>query len=136
METPTFGGGCFWCVEAIFQRLEGVASVKSGYMGGTVANPTYQAVCTGTTGHAEVIQVEFDPTVISYAELLEVFWKTHDPTTLNRQGADIGTQYRSAIFYKDEAEKQRAEEALKLVVSQSWLQRSLPSAHPVIPALC
>ena len=93
LETATFGSGCFWCTEAIFERLEGVESVISGYAGGSVENPTYRQVTSGTTGHAEVTQIKFDPNVITFAELLEVFWKTHDPTTLNRQGADVGTQY-------------------------------------------
>jgi peptide-methionine (S)-S-oxide reductase len=108
-ETATFGSGCFWCTEAVFQQLRGVRSAVSGYSGGLTNNPTYEDVCTGATGHAEVIQVVFDPRVISYPELLEVFWKTHDPTTLNRQGADVGTQYRSAIFYHDEEQKRQAE---------------------------
>ncbi|WP_309381434.1 peptide-methionine (S)-S-oxide reductase MsrA [Cerasicoccus frondis] len=98
LEVATFGAGCFWCTEAVMQRLPGVASVESGYMGGAVDNPTYQEVCTGRTGHAEVIQVKFDPDIIRYDQLLDVFWRMHDPTTLNRQGADVGTQYRSAIF--------------------------------------
>ena len=109
-DTITLGAGCFWCVEAIFQQLTGVQSVESGYSGGHVVNPTYQEVCTGTTNHAEVCQVTYDPAVISFTEILEVFWKTHDPTTLNRQGADIGTQYRSAIFYHTDAQRQIAEE--------------------------
>lgn len=109
METATFGAGCFWCVEAVFQQLEGVESVESGYMGGTVENPTYRAVCTGRTGHAEVIQIKFDPEKITFDELLEVFWKTHDPTTLNRQGADTGTQYRSAVFYHNDQQRETAE---------------------------
>jgi peptide-methionine (S)-S-oxide reductase len=109
LDTATFGEGCFWCTEAIFQRLKGVISATSGYSGGTVANPSYEEVCTGNTGHAEVTQVVYDPKVISYDELLKVFWKTHDPTTLNRQGADVGTQYRSVIFYHNEAQKERAE---------------------------
>jgi peptide-methionine (S)-S-oxide reductase len=104
----TFGGGCFWCTEAIFSQLKGVNKVTSGYSGGHVSNPTYKEVCNGNTGHAECIQIEFDPTEIAYAELLEVFWMTHDPTTLNRQGADVGTQYRSVIFYHDEEQKQAA----------------------------
>lgn len=108
METATFGAGCFWCVEAIFQDLKGVESVKSGYSGGKVKNPTYQEVCTGKTGHAEVVQISYDPRVISYDELLEIFWQTHDPTTLNRQGADVGTQYRSVIFYHNEEQKGKA----------------------------
>ncbi|MCB1053474.1 MAG: peptide-methionine (S)-S-oxide reductase MsrA [Acidobacteria bacterium] len=98
MQTATFGGGCFWCTEAIYERIEGVTGVKSGYSGGTVKNPTYKQVCSGETGHAEVIQIQFDASRVSYEQLLEVFFKTHDPTTLNRQGADVGTQYRSVIF--------------------------------------
>lgn len=118
LEEATFGAGCFWCVEAIFQSLEGVVKVESGYSGGHVDNPSYKDVCTGNTGHAEVIRIQFDPKVISYADLLEVLWETHDPTTLNRQGADAGTQYRSAIFYHSDeqkvialASKQAAEES-------------------------
>ena len=107
-QLATFGAGCFWCVEAIFQRVEGVEKVVSGYSGGQVKNPTYKEVCTGTTGHAEVCQLTFDPSIVSYEELLEIFWKTHDPTTLNRQGNDIGTQYRSAIFYHNEQQKEIA----------------------------
>lgn len=105
----TFGAGCFWCVEAVFQRLEGVEKVESGYMGGSTKNPTYKEVCTGTTGHVEVTRITYDPKKISYDELLEVFWKTHDPTTLNRQGNDIGTQYRSVVFYHDNTQKALAE---------------------------
>ena len=109
METATFGSGCFWCTEAIFDQLKGVESAVSGYSGGTIKNPSYKEVCTGRTGHAEVVQVKYDPAVISYKELLEVFWQTHDPTTLNRQGADVGTQYRSAIFYHNQEQKELAE---------------------------
>ena len=105
----TYGAGCFWCVEAIFQDLKGVEKVASGYSGGEVDNPTYREICTGTTGHAEVIQVTFDPAVISFEDLTKIFFTTHDPTTLNRQGADSGTQYRSAIFYHDEAQRATAE---------------------------
>ncbi|MDQ7949762.1 MAG: peptide-methionine (S)-S-oxide reductase MsrA [Pedobacter sp.] len=105
LQKATFGMGCFWCTEAIFQRLNGVISVKSGYEGGDVPNPSYEDVCTGTTNHAEVIEINFDPSKISYDELLEVFWKSHDPTTLNRQGADEGTQYRSVIFYHTDEQK-------------------------------
>jgi len=108
-ETATFGGGCFWCTEAIFKSLKGVETVESGYSGGKTKNPTYREVCTGETGHAEVIQITFDPKVISFRELLEVFWETHDPTTLNRQGADVGTQYRSAVFYHSQEQKETAE---------------------------
>jgi peptide-methionine (S)-S-oxide reductase len=113
LETATLGAGCFWCVEAIFQDLKGVHSVISGYAGGHVKNPTYEEVCTGTTGHAEVAQIKFDPQIISYADLLNIFWTTHDPTTLNQQGADVGTQYRSAIFYHSEQQKQAAEKSKK-----------------------
>lgn len=109
----TFGSGCFWCTEAVFQRLNGVVEVESGYSGGTVVNPSYNQVCTGSTGHAEVTQITFDPKIISFTELLEVFWKTHDPTTLNKQGADVGTQYRSVIFYHDEEQKKLALEYKK-----------------------
>lgn len=110
MALATFGAGCFWCVEAVFQDLKGVSKVVSGYSGGKIANPTYREVCSGLTGHAEVIQVTYDPAVISFDELLEVFWGTHDPTTLNRQGADAGTQYRSAVFYHDDEQRRLAEE--------------------------
>jgi peptide-methionine (S)-S-oxide reductase len=103
--TATFGNGCFWCSEAVFQQIRGVTSVKSGYAGGYVSNPSYEAVCSGTTGHAEVVQVEYDPQQVSYERLLEVFWKSHDPTTLNRQGHDIGTQYRSVIFYHNQQQQ-------------------------------
>jgi peptide-methionine (S)-S-oxide reductase len=109
MATATLAGGCFWCLEAVFLRLKGVQRVESGYAGGHVENPTYRAVCTGSTGHAEVVQVDFDPSKITFSELLEVFFAIHDPTTLNRQGADVGTQYRSAIFYHDDVQKQEAE---------------------------
>src|SRR4051812_17411737 len=110
-ETAVFGGGCYWCTEAIYQMLPGVKSVASGFAGGTRDNPTYEEVCTGTTGHAEVIQIEYDPAVISYEKLLDTFWHAHDPTTLNRQGNDVGTQYRSIIFYKTDAEKAAAEKS-------------------------
>ncbi len=109
LETATFGAGCFWCVEAVFQQLEGVKTVVSGYTGGKVENPTYRQVSAGTTGHAEVIQLTYDPKVVTFPELLEVFWQTHDPTTLNRQGADVGTQYRSAVFYHTPEQKALAE---------------------------
>ena len=109
METATFGSGCFWCTEAVFQQLKGVSSVVSGYSGGHVETPTYQQVCTGRTGHAEVCQIQFDPEQISYEELLEVFFNTHDPTTSNRQGNDVGTQYRSVIFYHSEEQRKTAE---------------------------
>jgi len=109
MMIATFGGGCFWCTETIFQRVEGVEEVLPGYMGGDQVNPTYEQVCTGLTGHAEVIHIKYDPNQVSYTELLGIFFKTHDPTTLNRQGNDIGTQYRSAVFYHDDLQKATAE---------------------------
>jgi len=109
LDTVTFGAGCFWCIEAVFVELKGVTSVTSGYMGGSTKNPTYKEVCTGRTGHAEVAQIIYNPEVISFTELLEVFWQTHDPTTLNRQGNDVGTQYRSAIFYHNNKQKETAE---------------------------
>jgi peptide-methionine (S)-S-oxide reductase len=108
-ELATFGTGCFWCTEAVFQRLKGVSKVVSGYTGGHVVNPTYRQVCTGETGHAEAIQITYDPAVITFPELLEVFWRSHDPTTLNRQGNDVGTQYRSAIFTHSDQQKKLAE---------------------------
>ena len=109
LETASFGAGCFWCVEAVFQGLKGVTKVESGYMGGHVKNPSYEAVCTGATGHAEIVQITFDPNVIEYKTLLDWLWRLHDPTTLNRQGADRGTQYRSAIFYHSEDQRRIAE---------------------------
>ena len=113
MAVATFGGGCFWCVEAVFEPFEGVDEVVSGYAGGTVEDPTYRQVCDGTTGHAEVCQIHYDPEKISFTELLEVFFKTHDPTTLNRQGNDVGTQYRSVIFYHDDEQQRVAAEVVK-----------------------
>lgn len=112
METATLAGGCFWCIEAVFQDLKGVHRVQSGYAGGTTPNPTYEEVCRGTTGHAEVVQVEFDPEVVTFPEILEVFLAVHDPTTLNRQGGDVGTQYRSAIFFHTAAQEAQAREAI------------------------
>ncbi|MBS2097479.1 peptide-methionine (S)-S-oxide reductase MsrA [Carboxylicivirga linearis] len=112
-ETATFGGGCFWCTEAVFDQLKGVSKVESGYSGGEVKNPSYKDVCTGLTGHAEVIQITFDPEVIAFEDLLEVFFATHDPTTLNRQGADVGTQYRSVVFYHNEKQKEITELVIK-----------------------
>lgn len=112
-EVATFGGGCFWCLEAVFEETRGVLDVVNGYAGGEIQNPTYEQVCSGTTGHAEVVQITFDPTVISYEALLKIFWLIHDPTTLNRQGNDVGTQYRSVIFYHDEQQKERAEASIK-----------------------
>jgi peptide-methionine (S)-S-oxide reductase len=105
----TLGGGCFWCIEAVYKNIDGVRSVTSGYAGGETPNPTYEQICTGNTGHAEVVQLEYDPETVSYKELLDVFWMAHDPTTLNRQGADVGPQYRSIVFYHDEEQKQVAE---------------------------
>ncbi|MDC1038488.1 peptide-methionine (S)-S-oxide reductase MsrA [Candidatus Marinimicrobia bacterium] len=112
-EITTLGGGCFWCVEAVFQRIDGVLNVIPGYAGGHVNNPSYREICTGKTGHAEVARIEFDPNIISYKQLLNVFWQAHDPTTLNKQGADIGTQYRSVIFYHSEEQKSVAEKSIK-----------------------
>lgn len=112
-ELATFGGGCFWCVEAIFERVDGVYDVVSGYSGGNVVNPDYKMVTSGTTGHAEVVQIRFDPNKISYLELLEIFFRTHDPTTLNRQGADVGTQYRSVILYHNEEQRRQAQQIIQ-----------------------
>jgi len=121
LDTATFAGGCFWCTEAIFQNLKGVHHVESGYANGQVPNPTYKQVCTGNTGYAEVIQVTYDPAVVDFATLLEVFWKTHDPTTLNRQGADVGTQYRSGVFYHNDQQRQQAEAyKVKLDAAGIW----------------
>ena len=122
----TFGSGCFWCTEAIFQNVEGVIKVESGYAGGKVKNPTYKEVCSGLTGHAEVIQLTYDPNEITYDELLEIFWKTHDPTTLNQQGADVGTQYRSVIFYHDDSQKQLAE------LYKEKLDKSEAFSNPIV----
>ena len=110
-EIATLGGGCFWCVEAVFQRIEGVLSVKPGYAGGDIKNPTYKQICTGNTGHAEVAKIEFDPEKITYSQILNIFWQSHDPTTLNRQGNDVGTQYRSVIFFHDEIQREIAEKS-------------------------
>ncbi len=133
LDTATFGTGCFWCSEAIFERLKGVKSVVSGYSGGTVEDPTYKEVCTGNTGHAEVVQIAFDPNVITYDELLEIFWKTHDPTTLNRQGADVGTQYRSVIFYNNEQQKEKAEfYKKKLEDEKIWKDPIVTEISPLI----
>tara|TARA_A100001234_G_scaffold50063_1_gene41984 strand:- start:807 stop:1337 length:531 start_codon:yes stop_codon:yes gene_type:complete len=110
-EIATLGGGCFWCVEAVFQRIEGVISVKPGYAGGNVKNPTYKQICTGNTGHAEVAKIEFDTSKITYSQILNVFWQSHDPTTLNRQGNDVGTQYRSVIFFHNESQEEIAKKS-------------------------
>ena len=128
-DTATFGTGCFWCTEAIFQQLEGVEKVTSGYSGGTVPNPTYEQVCSKTTGHAECLNIMYDPKKISFDELLEVFWQTHDPTTLNRQGGDVGTQYRSVVFYHNE--EQRA----KTAKYKSELDKSGAFAKPIVTTL-
>lgn len=126
IEEATFGSGCFWCTEAVFQQLKGVLSVVSGYSGGNIANPTYEQVCTGATDHAEVIRIQFDPKQIGFADLLEVFWKTHDPTTLNQQGADKGTQYRSVVFYHNQSQRELAEAYL------TQLDASGAFANPIV----
>lgn len=130
-DTATFGAGCFWCVEAQFQLLEGVISVKSGFMGGHIKNPAYKEVCMGTTGHAEVCQISFDSSKISYDELLAAFWQSHDPTQLNRQGNDVGTQYRSVIFYHNEEQKKLAEKyKVELNNSGAWAQPIVTEISP------
>jgi peptide-methionine (S)-S-oxide reductase len=129
LETATFGTGCFWCTEAIFQQLEGVEKVTSGYSGGKVPNPTYEQVCSKTTGHAECLNIMYDPKKISFDELLEVFWQTHDPTTLNRQGADVGTQYRSVVFYHNE------EQRLKTEKYKAELDKSGAFDNPIVTTL-
>ena len=131
-ETATFGAGCFWCVEAVFSELQGVVTVESGYMGGTVADPTYDQVCSGRTGHAEVCQIRFDPAKARFEELLEVFWKTHDPTTLNRQGNDVGTQYRSAVFYHTPQQKTVARKYKQALNDSGAFPR--PIVTEVVPA--
>jgi peptide-methionine (S)-S-oxide reductase len=125
LQTATLAGGCFWCLEAVYDEIKGVQGVESGYAGGQMDNPTYRAVCNGDTGHAEVIQVHFDPNVVSYRDLLNVFFAIHDPTTLNRQGADVGTQYRSAIFYHDEDQKKTAEDLIKDLNAQKIWDRPI-----------
>jgi peptide-methionine (S)-S-oxide reductase len=132
LEATTLGAGCFWCVEAVFLELKGVHEVISGYAGGTVQNPSYQQVCTGMTGHAEVVQITFDPGVISFSDLLHVFWRTHDPTTLNRQGADVGTQYRSAIIYHNEKQKTGAENSKRETDAAGLWQN--PIVTEIVPA--
>ncbi|MFM9060629.1 MAG: peptide-methionine (S)-S-oxide reductase MsrA, partial [Bacteroidota bacterium] len=127
--TLTLGAGCFWCVEAVFEQIKGVSNVRSGYMGGHIAQPTYREVCTGRTGHAEVVQMTYDPSVVTLQDLLSVFFGTHDPTTLNRQGEDVGTQYRSVIFYRDEAQRLVAESMIE------QLNRDLPFGRPVVTEL-
>ena len=132
METATLGGGCFWCVEAIYQDVIGVHKVVSGYAGGAIENPTYEQVCSGATGHAEVVQIVFDPTVISFEEILFIFWRTHDPTTLNRQGNDVGTQYRSVIYYHDEQQKSIAEQSMaETEASDLWADPIVTEIAPL-----
>lgn len=131
MEVATFGGGCFWCVEAIFDRVKGVEKVVSGYSGGHISNPDYKMVTSGTSGHAEVIQITFDPELVSFIELLEIFFKTHDPTTLNRQGADIGTQYRSVILYHNQQQKEEAIRVIdQLGLEGIWNQPIITTVDP------
>jgi peptide-methionine (S)-S-oxide reductase len=131
-ETATLGGGCFWCLEAVFEQLKGVARVESGYAGGHVCDPSYEDVCTGMTGHAEVVQVTFDPAVVAYRDILDVFFATHDPTTLNRQGPDFGTQYRSAIFYHSPAQKEIAEKAIvELNAATIWERPIVTEVAPL-----
>ncbi len=132
LEVTTLGGGCFWCLEAVYDELNGVTDVVSGYMGGHVAKPTYHEVCNGTTGHAEVVQLTFDPAVISFADILRVFFTIHDPTTLNRQGADVGTQYRSVIFYHSDEQKATAETVIGEVAEQRLYPH--PLVTEVVPA--
>lgn len=122
LQTATLAGGCFWCLEAVFDELQGVESVESGYSGGMVENPTYEAVCSGRTGHAEAVQIHFNPSVVSYREVLEVFFSMHDPTTLNRQGADVGTQYRSAIFFHDAEQERVAKEVIAALEATGYWQ--------------
>jgi len=130
-EIITLGGGCFWCTEAVFKSLRGVVKVESGYSGGTVPNPTYQQVCSGTTGHAEAVQVTFDPSMIALREILEVFFTTHDPTTLNRQGGDVGTQYRSVVFYRTPEQKAAAEQVIEeLTAAKLWRNRVVTELVP------
>ena len=129
-EVATLAGGCFWCLEAVYDELKGVEDVVSGYAGGHVPNPTYRAVCNGTTGHAEVVQVTFDPSVISYGDLLDVFFTIHDPTTLNRQGNDIGTQYRSAIYYHSPEQKATAEQKIA-EATNNWEKRVVTEVTPI-----
>jgi peptide-methionine (S)-S-oxide reductase len=132
LETAVLGGGCFWCLEAVFDRLDGVVSVESGYMGGHVDRPTYRQVCDGNTGHAEVVRVTFDPQKLTFPELLDVFFTIHDPTTLNRQGNDVGTQYRSVIFYGSEEQRRQAEKAIaQLNASHEWPDPVVTEVKPV-----
>jgi peptide-methionine (S)-S-oxide reductase len=131
-EIATLGGGCFWCLEAVYQELRGVEKVESGYSGGDVPNPTYRAVCSGSTGHAEVVQVTFDPEMISYKDILEVYFTIHDPTTLNRQGADVGTQYRSVIYYHDDEQRRVAEEVISDLEAEGiWKDPIVTEVTPI-----
>ncbi len=125
LETAILGGGCFWCLEAVYDELIGVESVESGYSGGKVVGPTYQEVCTGATGHAEVVRINFNPQVVSYQDILHIFFTIHDPTTLNRQGADVGTQYRSVIIYRDEGQKQAAEQVIREIETEKIWDKPL-----------
>jgi peptide-methionine (S)-S-oxide reductase len=131
-QAATLGGGCFWCLEAVYEQLEGVEKVVSGYAGGTVRNPSYREVCTGTTGHAEVVQIAFDPEVISYREILDVFFDIHDPTTRNRQGADVGTQYRSVVFYHSAEQKETARQVIAELESEKrWRRPIVTEVEPL-----
>ncbi len=130
-EVATLGGGCFWCTEAVFTELQGVEGVEPGYSGGTVVGPSYEQVCTGTTGHAEAVQVTFDPTVLSFHDLLTIFFTTHDPTTLNRQGNDVGTQYRSVVFYRDTAQKATTEQVIRELEAEHLYRK--PFVTQVVP---
>lgn len=132
LEVATLAGGCFWCLEAVFDDVKGVVSVESGYMGGSVENPTYEQVCEGTTGHAEIVQITFDPKIVSFSEILQVFFVVHDPTTLNRQGNDVGTQYRSAIFYRSPEQKAAAERAIAEITRAGLYPQ--PIVTEVVPA--
>jgi len=134
LQLATFGGGCFWCLEAVYQRLKGVVKVVSGYTGGKTQNPDYESICTGTTGHAEVVQIEFDPEVTPYGTLIDIFWRIHDPTQLNRQGNDIGTQYRSVIYYHNEQQKQSAESSLDAVKKSAYWNDPIVTELAPLPA--
>ena len=132
LQKATLAGGCFWCIEAVYGRIPGVVSAVSGYTGGQVENPTYRQVCEGTTGHAEAVEIEFDPAQVSFEKILDTFWHAHDPTQLNRQGNDVGTQYRSAIFYHDEAQKKAAEESIRKLATSGTYPK--PIVTQVVPA--
>ncbi len=130
-DTVTLGGGCFWCLEAVYERVPGVISVVSGYAGGNVPDPSYELVCTGTTGHAEVVQISFNPATISYQQILDLFWQAHDPTTVNRQGADVGSQYRSIIFYRNDEQRRLAEQSRKFISESGMF--SDPVVTEIVP---